>query len=105
MKFGIGNTAWSLTGILALVQAIMSDVLHCSAGAEVLNATCALPSWVPTAWAGYAAIVFGIIGLAAKFMAPGGTAANFWGQKAVILDEMHPKSGVGTVTPEQVAQP
>lgn len=104
MKFSFVTTMSSLAGLLAVVQGIMAEVLGCKSGAVDLSAVCSA-SWLPSNIAAYAAIVFGGLALLGKMLAPGGALANLFGLKAVVLDEDNLKSGVGTVTPEQVAQP
>lgn len=104
MKFSFTTMFSTLAGILAAVMGIMTEVLGCKAGAVDFSAVCTA-SWVPTNLLGYAAIVFGIMAFVAKMLQPGGALANLFGKKAVVLPFDDPKSGVGTVTPEQVAQP
>lgn len=104
MKFSFVTAMSSLAGLLAVVQGIMTEVLGCKPGAVDLAAVCTA-SWLPTNIAAYAAILFGVLALIGKLVAPGGAMANLFGAKAVVLDEMHPKSGVGTTTPKDVARP
>lgn len=104
MTFSFTTIMSTLAGISAVVMGVMTDVLGCHPGVVELAATCSAP-WIPTAFAGYAAILFGGLAFISKLAGAGGPAANLWGLKAVVLPEDHPHSGVGTVTPAQVALP
>lgn len=104
MKLSFTTIVSTIAGVLAVLMGAMTQVLGCKAGSADFSAVCTA-SWLPTNYMGYAAIVFGVLAFAAKLMSPGGPLANLFGEKAVVLAEDDPKSGVGTVTPEQVAQP
>lgn|SRR5574337_963303 len=104
MQLSLTTISSTIAGVLAVIMGIMTQVLGCHVGATDFSAVCTA-SWVPTNLIGYAAIAFGVLAFVAKMISPGGVLGNLFGSKAVILPENHPKSGVGTVTPEQVAQP
>ena len=104
MTFSWTTLFASLSAISATILGLMTQVLGCHMTGG-LSAICDGAPWLPAAWAGYAAIAFGLLSLVTAGKAPGGTVANLFGQKAAVLPENHPLSGVGTTTPQEVARP
>lgn len=102
------NFISTLMFIASAVLAIMAQLLGCTgddAATAVIEATkCTAPFLTPEL-ANYAAIAFSGIGLAVKAFRPGGMLAGLFGATAVVVPETSPKSGPGTVTPEQVKAP
>lgn len=96
--------ASTISGILAVLMGVMTQVLGCTVGNTDFSAVCTA-SWLPSNYIGYAAIAFGAFAFIAKLLGPGGPLANLFGAKAVVLTEDHPKSGIGTTTPAEVARP
>ena len=98
------NILGTITAVLATLSGLMVSVLHCSPGAMDFAATCDAP-WLPANLIVIATVLFGIVTFISKLLRPGGPLASLFGPTAVVVAENHPNSGVGTVTPAQVAQP
>jgi len=104
MKFpNLTNAFGTITGILTAISAFMVSI-GCAPGATDFAATCAVP-WLPPSWMPILAGVFGVLTLFGKAVRPGGFLHSMFGGTAVIVGANDPKSGVGTVTPEQVKAP
>jgi hypothetical protein len=97
------NALGTVTAVVAFLTGLLSS-LGCAPGATEFASTCAIP-WLPQNWLPYAGMVFGVLVLVGKWVRPGGWIHSFFGGTAVIVPDTDPKSGAGTVTPEQVAQP
>ena len=67
-------------------------------------ATCTVP-WLPVSWMPALTVVFIALTLIGKLTRPGGWLRSLVGGTAVVVPDTSPKSGAGTVTPAQVAQP
>ncbi len=98
------NILGTISAIITIVLGIMANVLGCTVpeGAEV--ATCTA-SWLSPAWAGVAMVAFAVLTIASKLFRAGGPLRGLFGSTAVIVPPDSSKSGVGTVTPAQVATP
>jgi hypothetical protein len=99
----ITNSLGTITGILTALSAFLVSI-GCSPGATDFAATCAVP-WLPPSWMPILAGFFGVLTLIGKLLRPGGFLHSMFGGTAVIVPDTSPKSGIGTVTPEQVAKP
>jgi TRAP-type C4-dicarboxylate transport system permease small subunit len=101
------NILGTITAILTTVAAFLT-ALGCAPGASDFVATCQI-DFLPAEWVAYIAIaaggVFGALALVGKLTRPGPKLASLFGSTAVVVPETSPKSGPGTVTPEQVAAP
>jgi hypothetical protein len=104
MTFSWTTAASTIAAILSVVLGVMTSVLGCHAGAADMAATCSSTLFSP-AIMGFASIAFGAFAFVAKLIGAGGPLANLFGQKAVVLPENDPHSGVGTTTPAEVARP
>lgn len=106
-KFGITNSLGTILGILGFFQYVFEKFLGCSAFATTAEATCQLPSWVPTTWVPFVLGVAGIIALITKALRPGTFWRNLFGATAVqVPKEVIEAKGIdpkGIVTPAQVA--
>lgn len=67
-------------------------------------ATCAI-SWLPANWMPYATGLFLVLTVIGKLTRPGGLLRSLLGGTAVVVPDTSSKSGMGTVTPQQVAAP
>lgn len=67
-----------------------------------LTATCTI-SWLPVSWMPWITGVFIVLTLIGKLTRPGGFFSSVFGPTVVVVPDA--KAGVGTVTPQQVAQP
>ena len=100
MKFpNLTNAFGTVTGILTAISAFLVSI-GCAPGASDFAATCAVP-WLPPGWMPILAGVFGVLTLIGKAVRPGGFLHSMFGGTAVIVPAS--QSGVGTVTPNQVA--
>lgn len=97
------NLLGTITAVVAALTGILSSI-GCAPGATDFAATCSIP-WLPSAWLPIAGMIFGALVLVGKWLRPGGFLHSFFGGTAVVVPETSPQSGVGTVTPEQVAKP
>lgn len=104
MKLSFTTIVSTVSAFLAVAMGVMTQVLGCHLGDTDFSAVCTA-SWVPSELLGYGSILFGVMAVAAKMFSPGGPLANLFGEKAVVLPENDPRSGVGTVTPDDVARP
>lgn len=98
------NAFGTITGVLTVISTLMIEVLKCTPATDLAPASCAV-SWLPPSLAMWAAGIFGVLTLVLKAARPGGFLHSLFGSTAVVVPETNPKSGPGTVTPEQVAQP
>jgi uncharacterized membrane protein YphA (DoxX/SURF4 family) len=104
MKFpNLTNAFGTISAISGTITAALMK-LGCTPGATDFAATCTVP-WLPAQYTAYVAILFGVLTVVGKAVRPGGLLHSLFGGTAVIVPETNPKSGPGTVTPEQVAQP
>lgn len=101
MKVGLTNAMGTVTAVLAMVIGVLKT-LGCVPGAVDFSATCAIP-WLPAQYLPYAVGLTGLVVFLAKITRPGGFLRSLLGDTAVVVPETSPKSGPGTVTPEQVA--
>lgn len=62
-------------------------------------------NWLPVSWMPYITAVFLVLTAIGKLTRPGGFLRSIFGGTAVVVPETSSKSGAGTVTPAQVAQP
>lgn len=97
------NIFSTVTAVLTALTGIMASVLKCSSVGD-LAATCS-GDLLPAAYMGYAASVFGVLTLILKSLRPGGLLHSWFGETAVVVPLTSSKSGVGTVSPEQVKTP
>lgn len=97
------NAFGTITAILTALTAFMASI-GCAPGATDFAATCSI-AWLPPSWMPIAAGVFGVLTLFGKLVRPGGFLHSLFGGTAVVVPASSPKSGVGTVTPEQVKAP
>ncbi len=95
------NLFGTLTAILAVVTGAL-EKMGCLSGAADFSATCNIP-FLPVTWMPYLAIAFGALTFVGKISRPGGWLSSLFGSTAVVVPEA--QSGVGTVTPTQVATP
>lgn len=93
------NALGTITAVLTLVAAIMSQLLHCTSTGD-LAAICT-GDIIPAAYMVYASAAFGVITLILKALRPGGPLASLFGPTAVVVPDA--KSAPGVVTPTQVA--
>ena len=104
MKFpNLTNAFGTITAILTALTAFLASI-GCTPGATDFAATCVIP-WLPASWTAVVAGIFGVLTLFGKAVRPGGFLHSMFGGTAVIVSANDPKSGVGTVTPEQVKAP
>lgn len=92
------NLASTITAILTVITALMSQLLHCTSTGD-LAATCT-GDILPAKYMVIASSVFGILTLALKFIRPGGPTASLFGPTAVVVPDA--KSAPGVVTKSQV---
>jgi ABC-type spermidine/putrescine transport system permease subunit II len=95
----------NLFGTITIILTVITGTLEkmgCMAGAADFAATCNIP-FLPVTWMPVLAIAFGVLTFIGKISRPGGWLGSLFGSTAVVVPES--KSGVGTVTPSQVASP
>jgi len=102
MKFtSLTNAFGTITAVLTAITGFLVSI-GCSAGAVDFAATCSIP-WLPPQYTAIAGGVFGALTFALKLFRPGGILHSLFGGTAVVVPATNPNSGVGTVTPAQVA--
>lgn len=101
------NLLGTLTAVLTTVAAFLT-ALGCAPGSSDFAATCTI-TFLPADWVSYIALaaggVFGALALLGKLTRPGPKLASLFGSTAVVVPASSPKSGPGTVTPQQVSSP
>lgn len=91
------NAIGTITAILAVVSAVMTQVLQCT-GVD-LTAVCSAP-WLGQ-YAAIAGMIFGLVAIISKALRPGGILNSMFGSTAVVVPDE--KAQPGAVTKSQVA--
>lgn len=99
------NAVGTLTAFLTVLTGLLTS-LGCAPTTMDFTATCAIP-WLPQQWLGYVTIaaggIFGVSAILLKLTRPGGWLHSLFGSTAVVVPAANANSGIGTVTPTQVA--